>query len=81
MMPRRNLTVETLERMRATAHTARAEVADGNDPRVEDIARLAGYVDTLIDEVDALVWRATAATMMLDGRITHDEIMLDGPPR
>jgi hypothetical protein len=73
---RRSLTASDLDFMRTRSANVVDGIRAGNDPDVDEVVRLARFVDTLIVEVDLLVWRATAATMALDGRLSHEEINL-----
>jgi hypothetical protein len=62
--------------MRDVTRRLLGDTQDGRDPDADDVATLARYVLVLADEVDTLVWRATAATMALDGRLRPRHVFL-----
>lgn len=70
------LTPDDLWGMQQRSKRAVSDARAGIAPTVDDVAALDGMVAALIDEVNALHWRITAATMTLDGRITHQQIDL-----
>lgn len=76
MSYRPSLTASELDHMRTLAINARHTFEDGHEVADEAFAALTRAVETLVDEVDYLVWRATVAAMALDGRIQHDEVRL-----
>jgi hypothetical protein len=76
MSTRRSITATELNRMRTVAINARHVYEDGREPDDEILVDLTRYVEALVDEVDVMVWRATVATMALDGRVNHDEVRL-----
>ena len=73
---RPSLTATELDNMRRYAIAARHAFEDGGEVDDGDVARLTRAVEVLVDEIDRLVWRATVATMALDGRVAPDEVVL-----
>lgn len=62
--------------MQATAITARRTYEDGDEVDDEILVRLTRYVESLVDEIDVLIWRATVAHMALNGEIGTTEVVL-----